>query len=146
MGRGEYRNDRSKTNSVVITHENPPVELRNIFFCFLSFTSDRSDWKYYSVRMYRVRKIGRISLGPMLRFHWNFRGIRFFPLENFIEGSTGIGEQRWIYGIVMAAQVRFISIYFRLFRALMDWCVVFSFFHTYEVKQFNCWHFLFPWY
>lgn len=105
MGRGEYRNDRSKTNSVVITHENPPVELRNIFFCFLSFTSDRSDWKYYSVRMYRVRKIGRISLGPMLRFHWNFRGIRFFPLENFIEGSTGIGEQRWIYGIVMAAQV-----------------------------------------
>ena len=105
MGRGEYRNDRSKTNSVVITHENPPVELRNIFFCFLSFTSDRSDWKYYSVRMYRVRKIGRISLGPMLRFHWNFRGIRFFSLENFIEGSTGIGEQRWIYGIVMAAQV-----------------------------------------
>lgn len=40
----------------------------------------------------------------------------------------------------------FYCIYFRLFRALMDWCVVFSFFHTYEVKQFNCWQFLFPWY
>lgn len=30
----EYRNDRSKTNSVVITHENPSVELRTFFSGF----------------------------------------------------------------------------------------------------------------
>lgn len=81
----EYRNDRSKTNSVVITHENPSVELRTFFSGFpLLRRIDPTGNIIPFVRSVSEKwpRIPWTDASISVKFS---EGYTFFPLENFTD-------------------------------------------------------------